>query len=57
MRWGVKRPGFAKDHHLHELGAGGTVIGAEGIVRVARDYAIANQPVDGLVEVVAGVYV
>ena len=57
MRWGVKRPVFTKDHHFHELGAGGTIVGAEGIVGIARDDAVANQPVDGLVEVVAGVHV
>lgn len=57
MGWGVKGPAFTKDHHFHELGAGGAVIGAEGIVGVAGDDAVADQPVDGLVEVVAGVYV
>ena len=42
LRWAVEGPGFAKDHHFHELGAGGTVIRAESIVRVARDYAVAH---------------
>jgi hypothetical protein len=57
LGWGVKGPGLTKDHHFHELSAGGTIIGAESIVGVAGDDAVANQPVDGLIEVVAGVYV
>ena len=38
----VEGPGFTQDHHLHELGAGGTIVGSERIVGVARDDAVAH---------------
>lgn len=42
LGWSVEGPGFTQDHHLHELGAGGTVVGSERIVGVARDDAVAH---------------
>lgn len=49
----VEGPTLAEDYDLHELAAGSVVVGAEGAVGVAGDYAVAAEVVYSFVEVVA----
>ena len=56
-RRGVYGQAEGEDGYLGELGAGGEVVGAEGVVGVAGDDAVAVEVADGFVEVVGGVYI
>jgi hypothetical protein len=53
----VEGPPLAKDDHFDELGTGGGVEWAEGAVGVAGDNAAAGEPINRLVEILAGRYV